>query len=179
MAKQTIYLGATAGDGTGTTLRGAGDMINDNFNELYGATGWQSRVDTTNTQTLTGATNNLISFAGTLEENGGLTLMNSLAKITPITLGDAIHVDFSFTAVTPAGQDHYLNILFIVGGFVYRSNTFTLLKGAGNDDNISVSYFLPVGALFLANGGELFINPDVSLDIKNRYVSVSRIHKAI
>lgn len=35
MAKQTIYLGATAGDGTGTTLRESGEMINDNFTELY------------------------------------------------------------------------------------------------------------------------------------------------
>lgn len=179
MAKQTIYLGATAGDGTGTTLRASGEMINDNFTELYGATGWQSRVDTTNTQVLTGATNNLISFTGILEENGGLVLMNTNSKITPIALGDAIQVDFSFTAVTPAGQDHYINVLFMVGGFVYRSNTFLLIKGAGIDDNISVSYFLPVGALFLANGGELFVNPDVAVTIKNRYVSVSRIHKSI
>ena len=36
MAKQTIDLGTTANDHTGTDLRAAGDMINDNFDELYG-----------------------------------------------------------------------------------------------------------------------------------------------
>lgn len=35
MAKQTIALGAAPNDGTGTNLRAAGDMINDNFDELY------------------------------------------------------------------------------------------------------------------------------------------------
>jgi hypothetical protein len=35
MAKQTIDLGSVANDGTGTTLRAGGDIINDNFTELY------------------------------------------------------------------------------------------------------------------------------------------------
>jgi len=35
MSKQTVNIGTTANDGTGSTLRAAMDMINDNFNELY------------------------------------------------------------------------------------------------------------------------------------------------
>jgi len=35
MAKQTINIGTIANDGTGSTLRAAGDLINDNFNEIY------------------------------------------------------------------------------------------------------------------------------------------------
>ena len=35
MAKQAIDIGTTANDGTGTTLRDGGDLINDNFNEIY------------------------------------------------------------------------------------------------------------------------------------------------
>ena len=35
MAKQTIDIGTTANDGTGTLLRDAFDMVNDNFTELY------------------------------------------------------------------------------------------------------------------------------------------------
>lgn len=35
MAQQTINIGSSANDGTGDTLRTAGDKINDNFNELY------------------------------------------------------------------------------------------------------------------------------------------------
>ena len=37
MAKQTINIGSTANDGTGSTLRVGGDIINDNFNEIYTA----------------------------------------------------------------------------------------------------------------------------------------------
>lgn len=36
MARQNINIGTTANDGTGTTLRAGGEMINDNFIELYG-----------------------------------------------------------------------------------------------------------------------------------------------
>lgn len=36
MGKQTISLGTVANDGTGTTLRDAGNKINANFDELYG-----------------------------------------------------------------------------------------------------------------------------------------------
>jgi len=39
MAKQTINIGVTADDGTGTTIRAGGDLINDNFNEIYGILG--------------------------------------------------------------------------------------------------------------------------------------------
>ena len=35
MAKQTINIGSSANDGTGTTIRAGGDLINDNFNEIY------------------------------------------------------------------------------------------------------------------------------------------------
>lgn len=37
MTMQTINIGTTANDGTGDTLRAAGDKINDNFTELYAA----------------------------------------------------------------------------------------------------------------------------------------------
>jgi hypothetical protein len=141
--------------------------------------GWQSRVDTTNTQSLTANTDNTIAFTGTLESNGGLVLMNSNAKITPLKLGDFINVDFAFTAVTPSGTSNYLTAKFIVNGVAYRSESHTFLKGTGVDDNISVSYGFPVTADFLANGGNFVINPNVAVTIKNRYISVCRTHKGI
>ena len=39
MAKQTLGIGSTANDGTGTVLRDGGDLINDNFNEIYSKLG--------------------------------------------------------------------------------------------------------------------------------------------
>jgi hypothetical protein len=52
MAQQTIDLGTVAGDGTGTTLRAGGDIINDNFTELYGG-GFSNYVSATATYTIT------------------------------------------------------------------------------------------------------------------------------
>ena len=39
MAKQTLNIGSSANDGTGTTIRDGGDLINDNFNEIYNKIG--------------------------------------------------------------------------------------------------------------------------------------------
>ena len=35
MAKQSIFLGTVANDGSGTNLRGGGSIINQNFDEIY------------------------------------------------------------------------------------------------------------------------------------------------
>ena len=62
MAKQSIGLGSVADDGTGDTLRIAGDKVNDNFDEIYTALGDGSTLTTpaptaspTFTGTITGA----------------------------------------------------------------------------------------------------------------------------
>jgi len=39
VAKQTINIGTTPNDGTGSTIRAGGDIANDNFNEIYTALG--------------------------------------------------------------------------------------------------------------------------------------------
>lgn len=39
MAKQTINIGSSANDGTGSTIRAGGDLVNDNFNEIYNKIG--------------------------------------------------------------------------------------------------------------------------------------------
>jgi len=142
-------------------------------------TGYKSRVDTINTQNLTALTENLISFSGTLEENGGLTLMDANAKITPISLNDIISVDFSFTSINPSGTDQYINCNFVVDGVVYRSQTFPLVKGAGFEDNCSVSFVFPVTATFLTNGGAFYLYPSSATTIKNRYLAVTRIGKGV
>ncbi len=59
MAKQTINIGSTADDGTGTTVRAGGDLINDNFNEIYTELGDGSALAiASKTQTLTNKTIN-------------------------------------------------------------------------------------------------------------------------
>ena len=63
MAKQTINIGTIANDGTGSTLRAAGDLVNDNFNEIYTAIGDGTTLNSdvltaTSTHTLTNKTFN-------------------------------------------------------------------------------------------------------------------------
>lgn len=62
MAKQSINIGTSANDGSGTSLRDGGDLINDNFNEIYTAIGDGTTITTgtfvtdSNTVTLTNKT---------------------------------------------------------------------------------------------------------------------------
>ena len=62
MAKQTINIGSVPNDGTGSTLRDGGDLINDNFNEIYTAFGDGTNLisgtllTTTNSESVTNKT---------------------------------------------------------------------------------------------------------------------------
>ena len=63
MARQTIGTGTTADDGTGDTLRAAGNKINDNFRELYSQLG-----DSINLLGLVQVENNYLVFQGNIAD---------------------------------------------------------------------------------------------------------------
>ena len=63
MAKQSINIGSSANDGTGSTLRDGGDLINDNFNEIYTKLGDGSTLTSAITATATTLTLSNTSFA--------------------------------------------------------------------------------------------------------------------
>lgn len=71
MARQNIGIGTSANDGTGDTLRIAGDKINDNFVELYQLLGGDSDALTTGIS----FTNNSIVFEGTSVDSFETTLL--------------------------------------------------------------------------------------------------------
>lgn len=142
-------------------------------------TGYNSRVDTTNTISLTADVDNLVSITGDMEQNGSLILMNSNSKITPIKVGDVLQIDFTCTFVTPAGDNKNVVVKLIVDGVAYRSFTYPLTKGAGNDDEFSISWSLPCGSAVVDNGAEIFINPMEAMTNKNRYISATRTHKGV
>ena len=139
-------------------------------------TGWESKFEAT-TQSLTSG-DNLITITGTSESNGGLTLLDSNGKVLPTQLGDSVSVDFGCTIVTPVGTNEYCHLKFVVNSVVYRSITIPLLKGSGNDDFISLTGTLPVGADFFANGLEVYIDASVAFDIKDKYIKAERNHIA-
>ena len=99
MAKQTINIGSSADDGTGTTIRAGGDLINDNFNEIYNYLGDGSSlsqsfaftiVDESSTEStvnlgerlaITGGTNLTSAVSG---DSVNLTLNSSVTGLTSV-----------------------------------------------------------------------------------------------
>ena len=53
MAKQIINIGTTDNDGTGSTIRAGGDLVNDNFTEIYNFLGGSSLPSTVQITTRT------------------------------------------------------------------------------------------------------------------------------
>jgi hypothetical protein len=90
MAKQTINIGSSPNDGTGSTLRDGGDLINDNFNEIYTAIGDGTTITagtfltTLNSETVTNK--NLSSLTNTFPT---ITLVDDTSTTQSISLGES------------------------------------------------------------------------------------------
>ena len=86
MAIQTIGIGTVADDGTGDSLRAAGDKINDNFSEIYTALGDGSTLTSTAITALNNATaNELVTVGATtteLDAEANLTFDGSTLAVT-------------------------------------------------------------------------------------------------
>ena len=104
MAKQSLNLGTVANDGTGTTLRAGGDVINDNFNEIYNAIGDGSTLFSgnfltdTSTQTVTNKTfngpdNTFTNIANSSLANSSITIRDDSSSTDAISLGETLVVN--------------------------------------------------------------------------------------
>jgi hypothetical protein len=144
-----------------------------------GATGWESKTDTTNIISLTAATDNVMTLSATSDSNGGLTLLDSNSKIIPIQLNDVLSIDFACTFITPAGTERSIDVYLRVGMSFYRGYNYKLTKGASNSDFFSINWNLPCGVAVMANDVEIVLNPTSTMDYKDRYINVARTHKAI
>ncbi len=111
MAKQTIAIGSTPNDGTGSTIRAGGDLINDNFNEIYTTFGDGTNLSTgviTGKQEGTNFSNSIMighSVTGTLssaQENVAV----GKTSLRAITSGDDnVAVGFAaLQSVTSSGK---------------------------------------------------------------------------
>jgi len=86
MAKQTINIGSAANDGTGSTLRAAFDITNDNFTELYdGSGGLLHKIEGTN---FTGSLLVGHSTTGTLSSSANNTGIG-INALDALTSGDS------------------------------------------------------------------------------------------
>jgi len=79
MAKQTINIGSSANDGNGSTLRAGGDLINDNFNEIYAYLGNGTDLNATSfTLVDESSTETVIGLGERVSVTGGTNLTTAV-----------------------------------------------------------------------------------------------------
>lgn len=113
MAKQLVDIGAAANDKTGTPLRDAFDMINDNFNELY-AEPSLSLLGNTLTLTKPDATTDTVDLAPYLDEDA--------RAISSGTLNGA-------TGIVTFTRDDATTFTLDLSGLLDDTNTVTSVNG--------------------------------------------------
>ena len=98
MAKQTVNIGSAPNDGTGSTLREGGDLINDNFNEIYTAIGdgttitagtflTDSNSVVVTSKTISGSSNTLSNIANASLTNSTISFIDDTSTTQSISLG--------------------------------------------------------------------------------------------
>ena len=157
MAKQTIFIGAVANDGTGTNLRAGAIIVNDNFNEIYTAlgdgsaitltatptelnllTGATSIVTDTNTvalsnKTISGSNNTLSNIGNSSLTNSSFSIRDDSSSAISIDLGGTLKIKSNDGITTTVSQGDTINIQ--LDGTIL---TATLIKTLSNK-TISVS----------------------------------------
>lgn len=189
MAKQTIGIGTTAGDGTGDVLRAAFDKVNDNFDEVYSFTGWEQITDTTYTSgsplvILSGVTGKILTGTTTKIQTqlptGVTTFWNETTdKLLAVNNGDAFTLSLRFKAkmnVASGLADIDINI----GGTLNKVSNETIVfsKGSGVEQkfDVDLSYF--TGTTFIANGGAIEVTPvNGDISIYDIVLVIIRTHK--
>jgi len=159
MAKQTINIGSSANDGTGSTLRAGGDLINDNFNEIYTAFGDGSTltsgfVTASSTNTFT---NKTLDLGGT-----GNTVTGSLAEFNTALQGDSfVSLTGSETLTNKTLTSPAIDTITRTGDFTLDVSGDLILDSDGGTIG-----FKDGGTLFGAiinNSGELQLRSGASL----------------
>ena len=152
MAKQTIGIGSAANDGTGSTLRAAFDICNDNFTELYdGSGGLLHKIEGTN---FTGSLLIGHSTTGTLssaENNTGV----GISALDALTSGDhntAIGQQAG-SAITTGIQNTLIGSLagrtLNIGNYNVAVGTQALATEDGHGHNVAIGR----KALYTLNAG--------------------------
>jgi hypothetical protein len=193
MAQQDINIGTTPNDGTGTKLRDGGDIINDNFTELYDVAGWANYSDgetTPATQTVsTTATILLIDGLGSDSSSAYLPreirgigeFWDNVDSITPVNIGDAYDIRFTLTITAKTASPNVINAVLDIGG----AAGITIPVAEVQIPVITAPPFTVTGSIpiftlatFVSNGGRLFLATDAgTLTLSKRAVFIKRDFK--
>ena len=151
MAKQTINIGTIANDGTGTTLRAAGDLVNDNFNEIYTVIGDGTTLNSdvltaSSTHTLTNKSGNISQWTNDTGYITSFTETNDLTSaVTWANVPDANITQSSVTQHQAAlsiteSQISDLQSYITAGSTTTLTNKTFDANGTGNSiSNIEVA----------------------------------------
>ena len=138
MAKQTINIGSIADDGTGTTVRAGGDLINDNFNEIYtelgdgSALAIASKTQTLTNKTINGPDNTLTNIANGSLVNSSFTLVDESSTATTISLGETLKITGGTNLTTAISGDTLTSTLNSTITGLTSVQTETLTNASGN-----------------------------------------------
>lgn len=193
MARQIINIGISANDGTGTSLRDGGLLINENFDELYTATGGAQYIDGTYTEasplTITSAQGSSgfalpCDNATVIDGNVPPDFVNGMwdatnNKLLAVNDKDRFITEIRFKAKTSVNNDAFELDLDIGGALgSIRKQSFIFSKNANTEQSFArpIHYF--TGATFIANGGTLLIGGNSgTLSIYDIEIVPTRIHK--
>ena len=129
MAKQTINIGSSANDGTGSTLRAGGDLINDNFNEIYTAIGDGSTLSPVTASSTHTFTNKTYDLGGT-----GNSFTGSLAEFNSALQGDSfVSLTGSETLTNKVLTTPTIAEIDATGDFTVDAATDIILDADGGD----------------------------------------------
>ena len=188
MAKQAINLGTVVNDGTGTPLRSAFDMVNDNFDEVYGISGWGYYQDSLATPTISVGTSftqiTIDKLGASTEESylpyeirGSGTLWSG-NKITPINIGDDYDGRLDITVTARTGSPTYVEFIMDISNSTPDTNrVFTGYILSTNvvpyKQNLPIDFFTLT--TFLTNGGKIYARVDSgTVTVGGRAIKLSR-----
>ena len=138
MAKQTINIGTTADDGTGSTIRAGGDLINDNFNEIYtelgdgSALAIASKTQTLTNKTINGPDNTLTNITNGSLVNSSFTLVDESSTAATISLGETLKITGGTNLTTAISGDTLTSTLNSTITGLTSVQTETLTNASGN-----------------------------------------------
>ena len=190
MSREIINIGTAPNDGTGDPLRTAFTKTNDNTLELYNVSGWANYADGQTapaTQTInTTPSLLLIDGLGANSESGYLPreirgiseLWDGVDTITPINIGDAYDVRFSFTVTGKTASPNVITAVLDIGvGAGITINIAETQTPVVVSPPFTITGAIPIFCLttFVTNGGRIFLSTDSgTLTLSSRSIFIKR-----